>query len=45
MENPPTAYQHLSLAGSWGEVGVGVQAKEIRKKYTVSRTGQNFMLR
>jgi hypothetical protein len=38
--NPPTAYQHLSLAGSrTGRSWVGVQAKEIRKKYI---PGQQF---
>jgi hypothetical protein len=51
--NPPTAYQHLSLAGSrTGGRWCGVQAKEIRnqsKRKTITnnspRTGQNFTSR
>jgi hypothetical protein len=36
--NPPTAYQHLSSAGSrTGRRWCGVHTKEIRKKYIIKR--------
>jgi hypothetical protein len=44
--NPPTAYQHLSLASSrTGRRWCGVQAKEIRKKYIRVSSETSFVFR